>query len=188
MGKDQGAERVVIQVGKEGVYPHYEKLVVKTLSMMNDNPIVLKTDLCNETRDKRCFADYTKNWFFLEIDRKICISAREKYPSLNVIEGDIRHLVFKNDLFDGIIDLSTIDHVQEYRQVLDEYRRTLKFKGIMLLIVWLNETLIIKPGQICFKKDEFIGELGVRFGIREQGVFRGALGAEGELNYFICGS
>jgi len=106
---------------------------------------VLKTDLFNEAicqPDKGGILGNieAKSKHGIEIVKSVVDSAIDEVPDAKLVQGDIRKLPYKDNIFDLILDFSTIDHVPEedLDKVLGEYKRTLKNKGRIVLIVWVT--------------------------------------------------
>lgn len=105
---------------------------------------LLKADLWNEgietSRDILGHIKSLKTFDFYGIDISpfICLRAKSRISNLQVVVGDIRSLPFRNNSFDVLLDLSTLDHVPENEvvKVLDEYVRILRGEGILSLIFW----------------------------------------------------
>ena len=112
----------------------------------SDKISLLKTDLWNEgveyQRDILGRYQNRKNFnlYGIDISPVVCSHARSKIKNIYVIQGDIRNLPFKNNSFDILLDLSTLDHIPENQiiDVLQEYKRVLKKDGILVLIFWYN--------------------------------------------------
>jgi SAM-dependent methyltransferase len=94
---------------------------------------VLKSDTWNETRmDFPIDADV-----YLELDAERVKEAQER--GYNAVQGDIRNLPFSNEEFSTVLDLSTIDHVPDYKKAIQQYHRVLKNDGIALIVAWLSK-------------------------------------------------
>lgn len=174
------------------IYHEYKRLVDESLEICESpNPKILKADVCNEIRDDFfVIAPNTKNRnnvFYVESDHNFVIEARRKFLNCNIIEGDIRDLVFRDEFFDVILDLSTIDHVENYRAVIGEYFRCLKKGGILLLIVWLDDKTREINGQWYFERDEFYKSIFFYyFNLVKEEIFPNAMGGDGILTAFVC--
>lgn len=109
----------------------------------------LKTDLWNEgvetNRDILGRLELCQRLRIVGVDvsNVTCQLARKHLQNTFIANADIRHLPFKNESFDTIFDLSTIDHVlpSEMPVVLGEYQRTLKGPGLLLLFFWYQGEL-----------------------------------------------
>jgi SAM-dependent methyltransferase len=101
---------------------------------------------------------YRKDINFIGID----ISSKQvdicKKKELNVSEGDIRNLLFSNDIFDNIICIATYHHLDndiDRRSALNELYRVLKIGGKILITVLAMQ----QPEDSRFKftkRDELI--------------------------------
>ena len=116
----------------------------------SDKISLLKTDLWNEGVEYQRdilgrYQNYKNfNLYGIDISLVVCSHARSKIKNIYVIQGDIRNLPFKNNSFDILLDLSTLDHIPENQiiDVLQEYKRVLKKDGILVLIFWYNSFFI----------------------------------------------
>jgi SAM-dependent methyltransferase len=123
------------------------KIALKYLSISNGN--LLKTDLWNEGVE--CQRDILKQFerhdnmklFGVDIAHVTCVLAKNNLNKVNVLQGDIRSLPFKDASFDMVLDLSTLDHVPLHQalEAIQEYKRVLKKDGILVLIFWTTTTL-----------------------------------------------
>jgi SAM-dependent methyltransferase len=162
-------------------------------------PRVLKTDAFNEAYGDETTPDFHTRPIIpyihdlcevscIEIDPITVESALAKYPSMNIRQGDIRYLPYEGSSFDVVLDLSTIDHVAEYTKVLDEYWCVLVPKGLLLLVVWLDNEDRKDGEQYWFEKVSFSGELIKRFNVLSLEEFNHVHGEKttGTLTKFVC--
>ncbi len=178
-------ERVVFIFTKKDKRNYAEKYRDYSESLQKGH--TLKTDCWNEVRYEYAIrADV-----YLEQDETIFNEAKEK--GFNVVQGDIREMPFKDKEFDTIVDMSTIDHVLEFRRVLSEYNRTLKAKGILLLVTWLGvkpsaevEYSEMKSWHCYFPPKEFQTELKKYFEIVEIKEFEEFHTEFSQLKFFHC--
>ena len=110
-----------------------------SMSLLDDkkNIRILKTDLWNEVKkDERYFLDALGTRVAIDISEKLCRSSKMKFDErISITQGTIECLPFRPDIFHLIWDISTIDHSEHPRSVLNEYYRVLKVGGVLLLIV-----------------------------------------------------
>ena len=109
-------------------------------------PVVLKTDLWNESHRQECALDVMnvltgcKEVHGLELNGVVYEQALQLLKSDHLFpkQGSITDLPYDDDFFDVIVDLSTLDHVpqKESVDVLVGYARTLKTGGRLLLFIW----------------------------------------------------
>ncbi len=59
----------------------------------------------------------------IEYSEKTIKKAKKKFPQLDIDKGDIRNLPYKDNQFDMVLDLSTLDHVKASNtsKALEEY-------------------------------------------------------------------
>lgn len=136
--------------------------------------LILKTDCFNEANNKRVATD---KMVLIEYDSEMIANALANYPDLKIIQGDIREMSLDSNMFDGVMDLSTIDHVPEYWKVLKEYKRVLKDDGLLYLIAWTgplqNEQEWSSTNQYFFDEKELESSLKELFMIESsQTIFR----------------
>lgn len=124
----------------------------------------------------------------VDIDQNTAAKALEKFPDLDVRVGSITDLPFPNESFHVILDLSTIDHVMNYEQVLNEYSRVLKPGGYALIVSWLDSYTHEVEEQIWFEHDAFLSAINARFKIIETQFFDNVNGVPyfGHLAKIVC--
>lgn len=99
---------------------------------------VLKTDLWNEGVDfkKNILGNYAGrgfNLFGIDLSWEVIKSVRE--ISVLRAQASIAAVPFRDNVFDAVLDLSTIDHVPHKmsESVLAEYKRILKPEGVLII-------------------------------------------------------
>lgn len=106
--------------------------------------VVLKTDAFNECGlrwwavpiiDKLT----AERIVVVEKDGARAAICRERFPGVEVVTQDLTKQEFPPKLFDTILDLSTIDHVEDWEKVIDNYGSWLKPGGKLLLFAWVGE-------------------------------------------------
>lgn len=125
-------------------YLEHSKAVVK----LYDNPKILKTDADNEANNRPqpggIAGNIKGNVTCIEYEQRVVDKAKAILPNNTILQGDIRNLLFKDETFDIIIDLSTIDHIrpEEIEIVITGYYRVLKHDGCLLLIAWFGDKIV----------------------------------------------
>lgn len=113
-------------------------LTSKALSLLEPrrNLRILKADLWNEAKkEERFFLDVEGNKFGLDLSIEICQMAKTKHGGhLHLLEGSIAAIPFKENSFDLILDISTIDHFDCPERVVEEYFYVLGQGGVLLLV------------------------------------------------------
>jgi len=110
----------------------------------NRRVCLLKVDLWNEgiEVERDVLGLYERSSLFdlfgIDISNFVCSSAKRRLKNVHIIQTDIRKLPFRDGSFDIILDLSTLDHIplSQVQDVLSEYSRVLKKKGVLVLIFW----------------------------------------------------
>jgi len=112
----------------------------------NRKLLILKSDLWNEGIDSSSgdIHDFLGEWdgtvdtVGIDVSPVICSFAIKKMRNeeLTIVCADVRQLPFREETFDAIFDVSTIDHIppNHVSSVLKEYQRTLIKGGILTLI------------------------------------------------------
>lgn len=119
--------------------------------------VVLKTDLWTEGKDKHrevfrhaleSAKGFSPKGYGMDISRLTCLRS-EGFP---VVQGDIRCLPYRDESFDVIWDMSTIDHVEPpgTLNALLEYRRCLKPQGVLVLAFTHSGTIRYRHEPDCF--------------------------------------
>ena len=75
----------------------------------------------------------------LDIITKNAISAKQNIPRILSVGGDISVLPFKDDIFDLILCTEVLEHASDDVRALNEFFRTLKKKGTLILTVPNND-------------------------------------------------
>ncbi len=65
----------------------------------------------------------------LDISPKLLLLGREKYPGLELIEGDAENLPFETESIDGVMLIGLVHHFPDPRRLAAEVRRVLKRGG-----------------------------------------------------------
>ncbi len=83
------------------------------------------------------------SWAGIDISHKSVNYAKKKYPYANFEVGNIRKLGFDNNIFDYVICLEVLEHIQPYHtfEALSELFRVIKKNGNLIVSVPLNEGL-----------------------------------------------
>lgn len=72
--------------------------------------------------------------FNLEVSKEFIKIATQKYPSAKFMQTDLEKLgEFKNNYFDRIISLETLEHTPKPLKLLKEFRRVLKKNGLLVM-------------------------------------------------------
>lgn len=113
---------------------------------------VLKLDLWNEALNTRIL-----NWmssqgaetFGLDFSRAVTSMAhrnsRSQGDPMRLMEADIRRLPFRDNSFDFIYTVGTIEHIDEYHLALQEARRVLKEGGRAIIGVPYKWDIFLRP-------------------------------------------
>ena len=122
-------------------------------------PDILKLDANNEifalpqrsgiAGNLRRFGSIT----ILEYDQVATELAKQMYPNLSIIRGDLRRPPFQDGSFDLILDLSSIDHIppEDLEASLGEYSRILRKEGKLLLVAWCRTRPLPVEGSSIVK-------------------------------------
>ena len=89
----------------------------------------------------------------IDISKKAIEIARKRYPKYNFKVGSVDDLPYKDDYFDYIICYDILEHVDNPRLVLDEFRRVLAPGGH--LIIEYETADRYNKGLITFDKKNF---------------------------------
>jgi SAM-dependent methyltransferase len=106
---------------------------------------ILKTDLWNEGIETRRdvignLKDFVRSegqFFGIDISRyTVSKAAGSQHDYLNALQSSITALPFKGSIFNLVLDMSTIDHVEISlrKRVIQEYSRVLKPGGVIALV------------------------------------------------------
>jgi len=149
-------EYQAIQEGKEAICVYYRKRSLETIIGYDGGTcMVLKTDAYNERKDEpkggivRNLFMKPENCFLLEYDATVCAETRRLHSELQIVQGDIRRIPFRDEMFDAVLDLSTLDHIpmDDMPLALAGYARVLKEDGQLLLIFWCGDEKTVKESH-----------------------------------------
>jgi SAM-dependent methyltransferase len=102
---------------------------------------LLKTDLFDEALAEGLHAvaaSHAERFIGIDISFPVIEAARIRYPTLQAIGADVRHLPFADAAFDVIISNSTLDHLPSKDEIalgLREFHRVLRTDGLLLLTI-----------------------------------------------------
>lgn len=172
-----------------GIRP-WDYYLIRALEVTSffNNPVILKTDAFNEAEGypenggiAACLTDFERV-DLLEYDIATMVKAKRvigQRDDVTFTRGDIRELPFKENTYDVVMDLSTLDHVEpsDVPTVLDEYKRVLKDTGILLLIAWYEVIKGPQPkewraeNQYYFNEEEVLKLVNKRFTLHHNHTF-----------------
>jgi SAM-dependent methyltransferase len=147
--------------------------------LIREKDLVLKMDAWNEAKDEvrgslpGCIIN-------IEISFMRVLKAKVPYG----VCGNIRALPFKSNLFDVVLDLSTIDHQMCMELPILEYYRVLKKDGVLLLCTWTysrpSATLVTQTAndQLIFHREWLSKPLYTLFDEVDRRVLIGSQTAE----------
>ncbi len=129
----------------------YRSAVEMALALVRrPSPVVLKTDLWNECLggDRDVLAHLQEKGgyrlFGVDVAHAVCTGGRARVAGAHVVQADIAALPFRTSSIDVVLDLSTLDHLAEWRvaQAIGEYRRVLRDRGVLLIVFWTRNLLM----------------------------------------------
>ena len=133
----------LIPIEKARKYISKEICIEKAAPQKNEDKCIriLKADLWNEGVDfERNILKHLrarKNKLYgIDISLRTCILAKENTEGIEVSNGTIDALAFKDGSFDMLLDLSTLDHLPKEKlgTVIAEYNRVLSPDGTFVLV------------------------------------------------------
>jgi hypothetical protein len=116
-------------IDKDNFEEYYKK---RAFDLSNENFKVLRCDCFNECVGSQIMPFIKGDVTCIELVKERASHARLMYPDVNVICADLQDIPKSKGYFDLILDFSTIDHITNYKKVLDEYKRVLN------LITWTS--------------------------------------------------
>jgi len=120
---------------------------------------VLKLDLFNEmthTPHLEWFSDRNAQTFGIDISKVVVLNAKKKFRGTPFfINGDIRELPFKDDSFDIVFSIGTLEHLRTQENAVFEVRRVLKHGGTAVIGVNNRNSMWLSP--VLWETVEFLG-------------------------------
>jgi SAM-dependent methyltransferase len=131
---------------------------------------ILKTDCFNEVNSFPVPGGIAKNikGNVKMLELRSQLAGRARLMGFDVTQGDIRNIPFKDNFFDIIFDFSTIDHVENYEEVIFEYYRVLKTGGFVNIVYWTKPKKQVLENQIYFEKKEFLNTVNKYFEMKDE--------------------
>lgn len=168
------------------IYKYYESVA---LSFKNKGLNILKTDTHNESllwaENSIPLAPILQegnNLTLIEIDADTLQKAKNNFPDINMHHGDV--LTWQGE-YDWVLDFSTIDHVQDYCKVLENYK---KMAANLSVVVWMStarENLqLADKSQFYFPVAEFKKNLKLVYRYYEEVYLYGEI--SGKNNIILC--
>jgi len=138
-------------------YSECEKILFRTYLADLRGKRVFKTDLWDEAKNSQILnwaAEQGAEAFGLDISEQITREARRSFAraglALSCIISDLRAPGFKDESFDYIYSMGTIEHFPEYRLALQECFRLLKKGGRAIIGVPNKFDLFFRPLLVSF--------------------------------------
>ena len=153
--------------GLAGLARWYSFVVTRGIALSHGLE-VLKLDLWNEVvdRNRDVLSHLTSSrpshrFHALDISSFMVSEAKVRLGKLvNLLQGDLLHMPYRDSSFDLLLDLSTLDHI-DYRHLdccLNEYDRVLRDYGILVLI--FNTDHKINREVFARRRNEFYFNVG----------------------------
>jgi len=146
---------------------NFEDYYAKICSdLSNEHFKVLRCDCFNECIGKQIIPSIKGEMTCMELVPERASHVAKMYPEREIIQGDLTNIPKPNEYFDVILDLSTLDHIPDYKKALDEYQRVLAKDGVFYLATWVSPFGYGKGLNMkrdCFNKKEIEQELRKRF-------------------------
>ncbi|MFC1710094.1 class I SAM-dependent methyltransferase [Patescibacteria group bacterium] len=70
----------------------------------------------------------------IDISRVAIKKAKDSYPKINFIRGDVEKLPYKDEMFDLVYSAFVLEHLDDPEKVLNEAIRVTKNKGVIVLV------------------------------------------------------
>lgn len=165
----------------EEVYKYYQTIAQ---SYQDKGLRILKTDTHNESGTWAISIPLApilakgNTLTCIEIDPGTLARAQGNFPDLDLRAGNA--LTWEGE-YDVVLDFSTIDHIEDYRKALENYK---KLAPKLSCIVWLHETQRKDDSQFWFCEKDFKQVFQDIWGEHEsKPIFGGSMGT---LHHFVC--
>jgi len=128
----------------DGQHPFH----IKMIEAISPNSLVL--DLACGTAEPSKYIACHSRYIGVDISQISLKMARQSFPSAFFIRGDVAHLPFKNQIFDYVICLYSLEHFLEPKKALLESIRILKPGGYLFLLSSAFDDPLSVPPSIKF--------------------------------------
>lgn len=123
---------------KYGYLPDSEKpYLTKFVELISkDNPRILDTG-CGTGRDLKFLENFEIERYGIDLSVGMLSVAKQNLKKTNLIGGNYLKLPFKDNVFDGIINIASLVHIPHLDKylTLNEFRRVLKSQGILYISI-----------------------------------------------------
>ena len=137
------------------IYPNDSVQLENFLKLLNSGAKILDAG-CGSGRFCKLMKDKGFLTTGIDLSSELIRLAKESYPELEFIEGDLRSLPFENQSFDGVWAHASLVHAESRKDVLTilkEFYRVLNANGVVRVMVKKNvidTEAVIEP----FTKEE----------------------------------
>jgi len=123
---------------KYGYLPESEKNFLRRFFELIDKkkPKILDTG-CGTGRDLSFLENFESELYGIDLSDGMLNIAKKNLTKTSLIKGDYRHLPFKENSFDGILNIASLVHLphSEKLNALAEFYRVLKPEGILYISI-----------------------------------------------------
>lgn len=123
-------------------YVHINRLDSLVKEMPNKKGLRVLDAGCGEGHLLKKMSDNNpdNDYHGIDLTKEALNEATKRCPKAKFINSDLGQIDFEDDFFDFIVCTETLEHVDEYQKVIDEFKRVLKPGGYMVL-TFPNEVL-----------------------------------------------
>jgi len=89
---------------------------------------------CGEGTKLSKMAGPVSQAYGVDISRLATSIARDKYPQLRLVQGDVEELPFTDESFDAVYSAYTLEHLSAPQKVIDEMIRVTRLEGYVIFI------------------------------------------------------
>lgn len=118
---------------------------------------------CGNGRLLEILKDKNIDYFGVDFSEKLVEIARRNYPGVKFQKADALNLPFPVNFFDRVFSIRTLPHIpsKEFRlRFLEEIRRVLKPRGVLILTAWYAYRFGAKRNFLLILKNIFLKAVG----------------------------
>lgn len=143
--KAWGTERAVVETLSKVDRDWVELRYYLALDNINDNDIVLDA-ACGSGFGSAILSQKARLVYGVDISKEAIRYARIKYKSKKIkyVYGDVKHLKFKDGIFDVAVGIETLEHLDQVELYLKELKRVTRETGKIIISTPMKKSNVLQ--------------------------------------------